>query len=503
MTAGTDEATVDYIRNHLDEDLEAVAQQPGPPLIRPSLAPFLTSAGLFSLAGVAPQQHSLAPSIRNRGSSVDPAHPDGSPLSSAAHTVTFILQVMSIKDVSLSCEQRSRALLHSLSSTCSSSGAMSNGAAIDMDTDTLTSLAADATPQMMEEQQDEQARQHTPLLPSGGQWRCLRLELSDGFQRVLAVEDASARTRQRYGGVLAKEGISLGAKLHVCLTASLADTTATTVPCVQHGVLRLHAGNTEVMGGRVKALEVYWEAQARLQLAASTGRPSKQQQQQYQLPSLPDGPTTLASVPPAQQQPVAAFPLTSPAPPSQQQPQSPAALPLQPLRCWPAHAAQHPPHVPFCTVAFITEVVSDMVINEPSPGTTHNNHHVGADPNPARDAFTYSLLVQLSSPSAVECETPRHLNDTPSRRGEELGQVSEDDHLIVDLGHAWLHQLVGMPADAFRMLSLSNAAADVEKLTRTVEAVGQALEQFGKGCFTLVRRARDSIVEVVHAVPAP
>ncbi|TPP48858.1 hypothetical protein CGC20_26385 [Leishmania donovani] len=459
MTAGTDEATVDYIRSHLDEDLEEVARRSGPPLIRPSLAPFLTPTGLLNLPGV-------APSLRSQGSSRELVHPDGTPLSPAAHTVTLVLQVMSVKDVSLSREQRSRVLVHSLSSIRSSSGATPNAALNDAGTDTAAPLA-DATLQEMEEQQDEEAQNHIPLRPSGGQWRCLRLELSDGFQRVLAVEDASARTRQRYG-VLAKEGITLGAKLHVRLTASVSDTTVISVPCVQHGVLRLHAGNTEVMGGRVRALEVYWEAQARQQLAASTG------------PS----------------------PVSSPALPPQQS-QSLAALPLQPLRCWPAHAAQHPPHVPFCTVAFITEVVSDMVINEPSPGAAHNGHHVGAEPNPARDAFTYSLLVQLSSPNAVECETQQQLSNSPSVQGEELETVSEDDHLTVDLGHAWLHQLVGMPADAFRALSRSNAEADVELLTRTVEAVGHALERFGKGRFTLVRRAGDGIVEVMHAVPEP
>ncbi|KAG5503328.1 hypothetical protein GH5_04398 [Leishmania sp. Ghana 2012 LV757] len=509
MAAGTDEMTADYIQRHLDEDLEEVVQRPGPPLIRPSLAAFLTPTGLFSLPGVAAPPRcqasaSLATSVRSQGSNGALAHPSGSSVSSAAHTVMLILQVMSIKDVSLSREQRSRVLVHALSSAPGSSGATPKGAANDADTDAAASLA-DATLQAMEEQQDEQAQQHTPLRPSGGQWRCLRLELSDGFQRVLAVEDASARTRQRYGGILAKEGISLGAKLRVRLTAPVADAPATSVPCVQHGILRLHAGNTEVLGGRVRALEVYWEAQARQQLAASTGRPSKQQQ--YQPPVLPGAPTTSALAPLAQQHStpsqrlVASAPVTSPAPLSQpQQQQSGAALPVQPLRCWPAHAAQHPPRVPFCTVAFITEVVSDMVINEASPAAVHSSHGVVADPNPAGDAFTYSLLVQLSSPNAVERETQQQLNNSPSLRGEELGSVSEDDHLTVDLGHAWLRQLVGMPADAFRALSLSSAAADVERLTRTVEAVGQTLERFGKGRFTLVRRAGDGIVEVLDAV---
>ncbi|GET89283.1 hypothetical protein, conserved [Leishmania tarentolae] len=491
MTTGTDEATRTYIQSHLDEDLEEVAQRSGPPLIRPSLAAFLTPTGLFNLPDVTPAQ--------NQGNIRDLVHSSGTSSSSAAHTVTLILQVMSVKDVSLSREQRSRALVHSLS-TPSSSGATPSAALNDAD---AAASLADATLQAMEEKQEEEAQHRIPLRPSGGQWRCLRLELSDGFQRVLAVEDASARTQQRYG-VLAKEGISLGAKLLVRLTAAAASTTAISAPCVQHGVLRLHAGNTEVMGGRVRALEVYWEEQARQHLAASTGRPSKQQQQQQQQsPNLADAPATLTSPVPAQQhrhpsqQRVAALPVSLPAP-SLQQPQSLAALPVQPLRCWPAHAAQHPPHVPFCTVAFITEVVSDMVINEPLPGAPHNSHHIGA-----ADTFTYSLLVQLSSPNAVERETQQQLGHSPSMRSDELDLVSEDDHLTVDLGHAWLHQLVGMPADSFRALSLSSTVADVELLTHTVEAVGHALEQFGKGRFTLVQRARDGIVEVIHAVPEP
>ncbi|KAG5477053.1 hypothetical protein LSCM1_05393 [Leishmania martiniquensis] len=489
MAAGTDEMTADYIQCHLDEDLEEVAQRPGPPLIRPSLAALLTPPGLLHLPAV-------ASAAQSRGSAV----------SSAAHTVTLILQVMSIKDVSLSREQRSRVLLHSLSSIPGRPDALLKGAGSEVDADDAASLA-DATLQAMEEQQNEQTQQHTPLRPSGGQWRCLRLELSDGFQRVLAVEDASTRTRQRYGDALAKEGISLGAKLRVRLSTLMADAAATPIPCVQHGILRLHAGNTEVLGGRVRALEVYWEAQARYQLATSTGRPSKLQQ--YLPPGLPEAQATSASAPPAQQQSkpsqhlVAASPATSSAPRSQQPQQSGAALPVQPLRCWPAHAAQHPPHVPFCTIAFITEVVSDMVINETPPGALQRSHRVGAEPNPAEGAFTYSLLVQLSSPNAVERDTQQQLSSSPSLRGEELGPVCEDDHLTVDLGHAWLRQLVGMPADAFRALSLSSAAADVERLTRSVEAVGQSLERFGKGRFTLVQRAGDGIVEVVHAVSEP
>ncbi|KAG5502911.1 hypothetical protein JKF63_04684 [Porcisia hertigi] len=492
MTAGTDKATFDYIRSHLDEDLEEVAQRPGPPLIRPSLAPFLSPTGLFSLPAV-------TSSLRSQDSGGNSVQPAGSPLTgtAAAHTVTLALQVMSIKDVSLSREQRSRALLHALSSTSGSTATMPNGASNDADADADASASlADATLHAMEEQQDEQAQQHKPLRPSGGQWRCLRLELSDGFQRTLAVEDASVRTRQRYGGLLAKEGISLGAKLHVRLTAPAADTTTTSSSCVQHGILRLHAGNTEVMGGRVRALEVYWEAQARQQLAASTGRPSKQQQ--YQPPSLPGASVGLATVATA-----LSHPQPSPPPPQQQQLLH-ATLPVQPLRNWPAHAAQHPPHTPFCTVAFITEVVSDMVINESSPEVTQSSaNNARTTPGPSRDSFTYSLLVQLSSPNAVERDTQQQLSSSPSLRSEELGLVCEDDHLTVDLGHVWVRQLVGMPADTFRALSLSNTTADVEKLTRIVESVGHALEQFGKGRFTLVRRAGDGIVEVVHAVPEP
>lgn len=450
MTAGTDAATAAYICAHLDDDLEEVAQRPGAPLLRPALAPFLSPGGLLSLGG-----------------GPDSARTGTSPPMLATSEVTLLLQVMSIKDASLSREQRSRALAHALGDSLPGDGALTGDA--DGDGSAAASVA-DATLQAMEEQQEEQAQQHTPLRPSGGQWRCLRLELSDGFQRLLAVEDASARVRQAYGGVFAKDGISLGSKLRVRIPAG---GSATTPACVQHGILRLHPGNTEVLGGRVRALEVFWAAQARQQLAANTGRPSKLQQQQL--------PPVAAEVPA----------MGNGLPPSPPAPSPPTGV--QPLRCWPAHAARHPPQAPFTTVAFITEVVSDMVINEP--------------PAPGGGGCTYSLLVQLSSPDAVERETQQQQQQsghTPlAASPDDAAQVCEDDHLTVDLGHAWLLRLVGMPADAFRALSLSTAAADVARLTQTVEAVGQALEQFGKGRFTLARRAGDGIVEVVRAAPEP
>lgn len=173
---------------------------------------------------------------------------------------------------------------------------------------------------------------------------------------------------------------------------------------------------------------------------------------------------------------------------------------MQPLRQWPRHVAQHPPQTPFLTVAFITEVVSDMVINEPAPSNTdsHNSHNNS-------NTFTYALLAQLSSPDAVERETQQQQGQGQTQPNSttptEAVAVTEDDHLTVDLGHAWLQQLVGMPAEHFRALSLSTAPADVARLTQTVEAVGQALEQFGRGRFTLVQRASDGIVEVVKAEP--
>ncbi|KAK7194547.1 hypothetical protein NESM_000372000 [Novymonas esmeraldas] len=435
---GTDTATAEYIRRHLDEDLEEVARRPGAPAaIRSSLAPYVTSTGMLSLAG------------------------GGSPAPVPTQLI-FLLQVMSIKDVSLTREQRSRALAHALST--SATDGVVDSAGDDVDGHTGASLV-DATLQAMEEQQEELALQHTPLRPSGGQWRCLRVELSDGFQRVLAVEDASARTRQRCGGgVLAAEGLSLGAKLEVCLPTD----PATVAASVQHGILRLHTGNTTVVGGRVRALEVYWAAQARQQLAASTGQPSKQ------------APPLQAAQPP---------PTSSPS-------SSPAAPPTQPLRCWPAHATNHPPQTPFITVAFITAVVSDMVLHE-QPTAIHGAPTTDTSGEEAHG--TYSLLVQLSSPNAVERET--QLSHNSSAAAEDVWQVCDADHLTVDLGHAWLRRLVAMPADTFRALSLSTAPADVVRLTRTVEAVGLALEQCGRLRLTLVRRASDDVVEVLSAVP--
>ncbi|KPA79676.1 hypothetical protein ABB37_05456 [Leptomonas pyrrhocoris] len=448
MSSGTDSASAAFIRSHLNDDMEEIAQQPNQASLRPALSPFLSADGCFKF-------------------------PD---TGSGPSSLSFILQVMSIKDVSLSREQRSRALVRAadLHNTSSGGGNSSGGEAAVDDPAALV----DATLQAMEDQNDEAAQQHAPLRPSGGQWRCLRLELSDGFQRVLAVEDVSARTRQQYGAVFAPAGLALGSKVVLRLSAS-------SIAAVQHGVLRLHAGNTEVLGGRVRALELFWEAQARQQLAASTGRPSRQQPQQHCSPHSSSPPPPHDS----HQRHTTASLRPPPSAVAQSSDQA-SALPLvQPLRQWAAHVAQNPPQSAFVTVAFITEVVSDMVINEPSP--THSPATSGGSPT----ACTYALLAQLSSPDAVERETQQHQMDGAA------AEVTADDHLTVDLGHAWLRQLVGMPAEDFRALSLSAAPADVARLTRTVEAVGQALEQFGKGRFTLVQRAGDGIVEVMKATP--
>lgn len=443
MSHGTDDATAEFMRSHLDDDMEIIAQQPNQTCIRPSLSPFLSPDGLFQLPTLG---------------------------SETATTITFVLQVMSIKDVSLSREQRCRAMVRAADLASGHNGSNDNNS-MEASADDAAALV-DATLQAMEDQNDEAAQQHAPLRPSGGQWRCLRLELTDGFQRVLAVEDASAGARQQRGGVFAPDGLALGSKVVVRLSSSAAASTSS----VQHGILRLHAGNAEILGGRVRALEVYWEALARQQLAASTGRPSRQQQQQQQQrqQELTAEAHMLTGAP---------TPATPPAPVATQRspPSSSPSPAVQPLRCWPAHVARNPPQTPFVTVAFITEVVSDMVINEPfsppaSPG------YGGAA------TFTYALLAQLSSPDAVERETQQQ---------QQEGDVTEDDHLTVDLGHTWLRQLVGMPAEDFRALSLSTAPADIARLTATVEAVGAALEQFGKGRFTLMLRPSDGIVEVV------
>ncbi|KPI90021.1 hypothetical protein ABL78_0881 [Leptomonas seymouri] len=455
---GTDRATAEFIRGHLDDDIEELAQQPNQTFIHPSLSPFLSADGLFQL----PSAGSEMP------------------------TVSFVLQVMSITDVSLSREQRSRALVRAADLRNGGDGegggsSSRNTAHSEAATDDPATLV-DATLQAMEDQNDEAAQQHAPLRPSGGQWRCLRLELSDGFQRVLAVEDVSARARQRYGAVPAPDGLELGSKVAVRVTSSAG-------LAVQHGVLRLHAGNTEVLGGRVRALELFWEAQARQQLAASTGRPSRQQQQQQSQAHRPQIPSSLPQDNKQRQAPTPVNPPPTVAqsfhhPSANPLPSPP--LPVLPLRQWPAHVAQSPPQSPFVTVAFITEVVSDMVIHESSSSFSSAS---GGSPS----TFTYALLAQLSSPHAVERET-QQLDGAAA-------DVTEADHLIVDLGHTWLRQLVGMPAEDFRALSLSNAPADVARLTSTVEAVGHALEQFGEGRFTLMQRAGDGVVEVVKVEP--
>ncbi|PWU98695.1 hypothetical protein C4B63_11g69 [Trypanosoma cruzi] len=125
-------------------------------------------------------------------------------------------------------------------------------------------------------------------------------------------------------------------------------------------------------------------------------------------------------------------------------------------------------HPPFRTVAVIREVTSELTIREVSARSPEASKR-------------FSLLVLLSTP-------PADVNsDVPTGEAE----------LVVDLGHNWLQQALGVDPDAFRALFLSRQPDDVAKLNTLVESVGWELENFGVAVFVLRQRETDGVVEVV------
>lgn len=446
MMEGTVDETAQYIYHHLDEDLEEIVQRPGgSQLVRPSLLPVEEAVKQRSASSVAPSTTTTSVAA-----------------AAAAQQPIFILQVMSVKDVSLSRAERYRSMKHAIKPSVNPHrDGNGNNASATIEEEEQAVVGEDdaslagTTLQAIDE---EDERNHAgPLKPSGGCYRCLKLTLTDGYQRIIAVEDVHASSSQQQLGPLLPSGVALGTKLRI---------SGTSVSLAPRGIWRLHAGNTELLGGRLRSLELFWRSEAEAAMAAMTGRPSKQRPREAPQPVVEaaNEHDAVVSVPP-------------PAPP-----------PPQPLRTWYTTVVSQPVSPvmpPFYTTAFVTAVVSDMVLKE----DRHATAAAGSSGTPL-PAYTYSLLVQLTSPEGVEQESQQPTTVAP----ESLKQES----IVVDLGHLWLSQLVGLPADTFRLLSQSTAAHDQQKLAEIVAVIGRTLEDLGLGYFALRRRSGDGMVELAE-----
>ncbi|EKF31106.1 apurinic/apyrimidinic endonuclease [Trypanosoma cruzi marinkellei] len=396
------------------------------------------------------------------------------PTAITGDVASIILQVNAVEDVSLPMAQRLRAMAPPATATMQENET-EHPTAVE---DEAQQLSVDEMLRSMES--DEPASQRR-----GRRQRLLRLTLTDGFTRVIAVEDC------RKGCDALRGGVAWGAKLR--LFAPLQ---------IRHGVLILKSQQTVMMGGFVLELQEFWEQHAKAMLEEMSGRPKRRIQQPVEGParvtpvqsysgahtnvehlsaSLPPPPVpqqrqqeteaeenaaAAASAAPSHSNAMASLHAASVVnqPPllsfslSASQPQS--------LSAWQSH---HPPTAPFRTVAVIREVTSELTIRE-----------VAARSPEASKRF--SLLVLLSTPPAdVTSDVP-------------MGEAE----LVVDLGHNWLQQALGVDPDTFRALFLSRQPDDVARLNTLVESVGWKLENFGVAVFVLRQRETDGVVEVVN-----
>lgn len=522
MVHPTSPSAAAFIQGHLFEDLELIAQRSGTDVIQPVL-PAGCENGLLpadSADGVAGAE---GRAYRGGSSAFSgPATREGADQSCTAF---MILQVVTVQDVSLPLEQRLRAMagdpgVDSTPGASAPRGRASNesnhnGSNSSSDSEegsegrrSTTAGLADSVLKASEAAHEARRRQRRRHVSGRRRW--LSLVLTDGFTRVLAVEAHPPLHGAGRGGVLLPEGVALGAKLKVSLAlspsvlSSSSSSSHTTAPQGQrwvpehsHGILRLHAENTTPMGGSVAALEIYWQRWASAQLAKLSGRPSRvlpqqqqeegeeqQQQRQQQQPvggsQHPQVHHSLSSDR-EPQQPQAADAIADAVrqrPLSQQQQQ----IPSLPLEQWPSTPPN--PQGLFLTRAVITEVVSDLLINEPH---SEDGEEEQLRSNGREDLCVYSLMVALSNPDSLQ---DHH---------DSSGAPAFSLH--VDLGHPWLQQLVGMPAHRFRDLSLSREPQAVEQLQRIVDHVGSVLENLGEAFFYLKRRPTDNVVETVKVAP--
>ncbi|KEG06854.1 apurinic/apyrimidinic endonuclease [Trypanosoma grayi] len=368
-------------------------------------------------------------------------------------TSPIVLQVNAVEDVSLPLAQRLRALVPA------------EGAEQEEKPQQGTEQQTSVEETLRAMESDEPASQRR-----GRRQRLLRLTLTDGFTRVIAVEDC------QNGCDALRNGVALGAKLRIAAPLR-----------IRQGALLLTTESTVHLGGFVPELQEFWMKHAAAMLEQMSGMPRRRE-----VTGVP--PNTVAPPPNESVHDQAAMAIHEPHNHHQQQQvqvqlQSAVSgslhsngavvgsipvLQLQPLSAWPSH---HPPNAPFATLAIISEVTSELTMREDAV-------HCGGG------SLLFSLLVLLTPPPP------------PGAEAEAIGSstsIGDDGGLVVDLGHRFLRQVLRMDPDAFRALSASRLPDDVARLDALVESIGRELENFGVARFVLQQREADGIIEVVEA----
>ncbi|CCW70975.1 unnamed protein product [Phytomonas sp. Hart1] len=490
----TSEASARFIQTHLEMDLEELAAA------GPDASP---------LRPVLPKSSPLEGEVLGEDISVIQRAP------TRTEEKFMILQVQNIVDISLSREQQLRGILEAIDP----GGSQVEGIG-------YTSAATTAPEGAKEDENEDDDKENTAALVDAtlkmseaindarrgggggrnGRYRLLRLILTDGFTRVLAVEkkagkNAGINQLSSSPPPLFPEGVALGAKIKILLDWKKE------VPLQTRGILGLHPEKTIYLGGRVIALELFWATYAREQLYALTGRPSLSTSLSPSSPAL----SHITAVEPNPQQPPTSLSSSLPIPPissslsaaipSPSQMIS-SSLPLcQPLTRW---NSRNDPHAPFPTRAVITAVVSDLLINEYS--TTNKNERVrrrgnGSERENPKTRCAYSLLVSLAPPPLRE-KSQRRENENEENRSElTVEGEGEAGGLTVDLGHSCLRELVGMTAEDFRQLSLSREASDLTRMNNIIDGIGARLEQLGEALFVLLQGPSEQTPMVIEIQP--
>ncbi|KAG8345201.1 putative RecQ mediated genome instability protein [Trypanosoma vivax] len=407
-----------------------------PPQIAPSL-PLLPGG-----SGLLPADFQLASPVQSNGSS-------------NCLQASIVLQVNTVEDISLPLVQRLRAM------------APPEAVAGSGQDDRPEHGSLEETLRAMES--DDHSSQHR-----GRRQRLLRLTLTDGFTRVIALEDC------RKGCDALRNGVAWGAKLRLSTPLQ-----------VRHGVIILTSDKTMLLGGHVAELREFWMKYATEKLREMSGRPIRRvpangttSPRSPSPPPQPSSPTLLnppRSVAPkiaptgAYSTPAVAQTATwtDQRQSEQEAPPLPSAVAnkLPSSQVPPPHAPTQPLALEGSVIGIIAEVTSELTVREGAACA-------------ANEPPSYSLLVSLAPP-------PTQGND------------NSEEGLVVDLGHTWLQQAIGMDVESFRALSMSTAPNDVARLHALVEFVGSTLENFGVAEFFLRRRTVDGVVEVARVRQLP
>ncbi|CAD2217369.1 RecQ mediated genome instability protein, putative [Angomonas deanei] len=462
LYAGTDTQTLQYIQAHLDDDMELLAHQQHiqPALLLSPNPPFNTN---------------------NNGSDC------------------LVLQILMAEDISLQAIDRLKALASSVGDPNNNNNTANAIVALSPDEEGADNRSNNHNNNnsIVSEELQEVFRQ----LDGGNDTnkstnayspnRCLKLLLTDGFSRIIAVEKRVANLPPLLG-----EGVVLGAKIKIKLSTNpIQNKVLLGTPLYAHGVLRLSSKETTAMGGVVRALLYYsgMEASTAVQRRSGKPIPSREAPMTVQqnnnnsvvVPAVPVAANTVRPVNPTTVVEEVAAPLPTPTPNNNNPTtnnntniDTEGTLVLRPLSQY-KQFKHTQKYAPFLTEVVIEEVISDLVI-APQYGSSNNHNNNSNEP-----ILVFSLMAQVVSPDSVH-------------------HIHHHDHtseaITVDLGNFWLEQLIGMNANQFQLLTQNNNNNNnnnnMNQINAIIERMGNTLQQLNSCEVVLVERIQDAVVEI-------